>query len=155
MPQESSSERMDHHPQTVFELFNEIGIIDQLATTRFERALPYGLTASQFSVLNNFVRLGGERSPKQLADAFQVTKGAMTNTLSKLESKGFVTIRPSDIDGRAKIVQITQAGVSARHEAIAQAAEAMSDLAGLITPEMLSTLLGPLRTIRAYLDRNR
>ena len=49
-----------------FQLFNEIGIIQQLVNTRFERALPDGLTASQFGVLNHFVRLGGERAPSDL-----------------------------------------------------------------------------------------
>ena len=71
---------MKPEPELLFTLFNEIGIGNQLSSTRFERALPKGLTTSQFSVLNNFVRLGGTRSPKQLANAFQVTKGAMTNT---------------------------------------------------------------------------
>ena len=35
------------------QVFAEIGIIDQLATTRMDRLLPVGLTSAQFSVLNH------------------------------------------------------------------------------------------------------
>ena len=70
-----------------FRFFTEIGIIEQLARNRLERGLPDGLKISQFSVLNHLVRLGGEWSPARLARAFQVTKGAMTNTLQRLEKR--------------------------------------------------------------------
>ena len=73
----------------VFRLFNEIGIISQLSGTILARVLPHGLSMAQFGVLNNFVRLGGERTPAGLAEAFQVTRGAMTNTLTRLEAQGF------------------------------------------------------------------
>ena len=56
----------------VFAFFNEIGIIEQLARNAFERVMPDGLRLPHFSVLNHFVRLGGERSPGELARAFQV-----------------------------------------------------------------------------------
>ena len=91
----------DTHPhQQLFEFFNEIGIINQLSSTRFERVLPPGLSLAQFSVLNNFARLGGTRTPAQLASAFQVTKGAMTNTLKKLAAGGYINITPDPADGR-------------------------------------------------------
>ena len=77
-----------------FELFNEIGIINQLSTTMFERVLPKGMTQAQFTVLNHFVRLGHqERSPAQLAFAFQVTRPTMTSTLTRMERAGLIAIR--------------------------------------------------------------
>lgn len=42
--------------RVAFRVMNEIGIIDQLGTTLFERAMPHGLTLPQFIVLNHFVR---------------------------------------------------------------------------------------------------
>ena len=39
----------------------------------------------------------GEASPAALARAFQLTKGAMTNTLQRLEAQGFVRV-----DGRRR-----------------------------------------------------
>ncbi len=144
-----------NHQALLFDLFNEIGIVNQLSSNRFERALPGGLTMSQFGVLNNFVRLGGERSPKQLADAFQVTKGAMTNTLGKLEAKGLIRVRASAADGRAKVVTITPKGTKCRNECIALAGDVMADLGDVVSPERAAELLEPLREIRAYLDNHR
>ena len=102
----------------IFTFFNEIGIIDQLAQNILERALPDGLKMSHFVVLNHFARLGGARSPQDLARAIQVTKGAMTNTLKRLESRGLVNVRPDPDDGRAKRVTLTDAGLHVRNEAI-------------------------------------
>ncbi len=102
---------MDKDP-LAFRIFNEIGIISQLSSAVMERVLPHGLTMSQFGVLNHFVHLGGERTPAGLAEAFQVTRGAMTNTLARLDKAGFVMMRPDPKDGRGKIVTITEAGRS-------------------------------------------
>ena len=80
-----------HQEESVLSgFFTEIGIISQLSFKAFEQVLPRGLTVSQFSVLNNLSRLGDGKSPSVLANAFQVTKGAMTNTLAKLEAGGLV-----------------------------------------------------------------
>ncbi|MCE3289998.1 MAG: MarR family transcriptional regulator, partial [Caulobacter sp.] len=73
-------------------VLTEIGIISQLSNAALERSLPEGMSAAQFGVLTHFMRRGGEKSPAQLAKAFQVTKGAMTNTLQRLEAQGFVRV---------------------------------------------------------------
>ena len=93
-----------------FRFFNEVGIINQLSSTKAERVMPHGLTMSQFGVLNHFMRGLPPKPPQDLAAAFQVTKGAMTNTLKQLDSKGFVKIIPSETDGRSKIVSISEQG---------------------------------------------
>jgi DNA-binding PadR family transcriptional regulator len=72
------------------QLLTEIGIINQLSMTLLERTIPAGMSAAQFGVLSHFVRRGREESPAQLASAFQVTKGAMTNTLQRLEAQGLL-----------------------------------------------------------------
>jgi len=77
----------DDETASLFSFFNEIGIIAQLASNLFAQSLPGGLTQSQFSVLNWFARVDSEATPKRLATAFQVTPGAMTNTLKKLAEK--------------------------------------------------------------------
>ena len=83
-------------------VMTEIGIIAQLSQARLERNLPDGLSAAQFGVLIHFSRRGGRESPARLASAFQVTKGAMTNTLQRLEARGFVAIVGDPDDGRRK-----------------------------------------------------
>ena len=139
----------------LFVFFNEIGIIEQLARSRFERVLPDGLTLAQFGVLNNFVRLGGERSPGGLARAFQVTKGAMTNTLQRLEAKGYVSLRPNPADGRAKIVALTEAGRGGRERALAALAPALAELEREIPGAWFIEALFFLQLLRGTLDRAR
>jgi len=83
----AESESRDENGSALYAFFNEIGIINQLFSTAFRRALPDGMTSAQFTVLNHFARLGGERTPAQLAASFQVTKGAITNTLQNWRRK--------------------------------------------------------------------
>ena len=66
-----------------------------------------------FSVLNQLAHIGNERTPAQLAKSFHVTRGAMTNTLSKLEMAGYIHIRPDWDDARRKLVALSPAGSEA------------------------------------------
>jgi DNA-binding MarR family transcriptional regulator len=156
MSRKSSSGKQGAADQaTAFEFFNEIGIISQLASNRMQRALPHGLNQSQFSVLNWFVRVDDEATPSRLASAFQVTRGAMTNTLTKLSSKGFVAIDPDPASGRSKIVTLTAAGRAARDSAIAALGSDLSDFLEAFPAERLNKVLPLLREARAYLDAAR
>ena len=138
-----------------FRLFTEIGIIAQLSGNRLERVLPEGMSLAQFSVLNHFVRLGGAWSPSRLAAAFQVTKGAMTNTLQRLEGQGHVKIVADEKDARAKLVEITDAGRKAREAAILATGPIISQVAGLTSAADVRAALPFLETLRKILDENR
>ena len=85
-------------------LFSEIFMADQLARARLAKALPKGMELSHFSVLNHLARTNSERTPAQLARAFHVTRGAMTNTVNRLERAGYVHVRPDWDDARRKFV---------------------------------------------------
>ena len=98
-------------------LFSEVFISDQLARDLIGKALPKGMQISHFSVLNHLARVQEERTPAQLARSFHVTRGAMTNTLSKLVWAGHVHIRPDWDDARRKFVAISPAGRQARDAA--------------------------------------
>lgn len=139
----------------IFTLFNEIGIINQLSTSRFARVLAPDLNPSEFSVLNHCVRLPGEKSPSRLAKAFQMTKPSMTAILAKLESKAYVQIKGSDTDRRRKIVTITDAGRAARARGIA----AMAPLAEIVLDQFdlaqLEKMLPTLQALREFLDAER
>lgn len=139
-----------------FEFFNEIGIIDQLSGTIFERALPAGMTRAQFTVLNHFVRLGHhERSPAQLASAFQVTRPTMTSTLARMTRDGLVAIRDDPADGRAKLVSLTDKGRAAREAALGAIAPLLPLLEAVIDPSELALVLPVLRRVRIALDAAR
>ena len=65
-----------------FVFINEVAIIEHLTRTAAERALPAGLSLAGFVVLNHMIRMRHERrAPAQIANAVQVTKGAMTGTV--------------------------------------------------------------------------
>lgn len=146
---------LSQEQQVYFRFFNEVGIINQLSSTRAERNMPHGLTMSQYSVLNHFVRGLPPKSPLDLANAFQVTKGAMTNTIKQLEKKGFVAVRPHELDGRSKIVSISQAGISAHQDALQSLRLAFSDFIGAFEPEELANLIPIMEKVRVWLDNNR
>lgn len=139
----------------LFTLFNEIGIIHQLSSTAFERVLPHGLTQAQFTVLNHCVRLGDNKTPAQLASAFQVTRGTLTSTLQRLVAKGFIEVVPDGVDGRSKRVLLTPSGRAARDDAIAAAAPILSGARDALSREDVERLLPVLTKLRAWLDGNR
>jgi DNA-binding MarR family transcriptional regulator len=148
----TSSETNDF---SLFSYFNEIGIIAQLSNALFEANLPEGLNNSQFSVLNWFSRVDSEATPGRLAAAFQVTAGAMTNTLKKLESKGLVKIEPDQFSGRKKKVTITPEGERMRIQAINSAAPLFREFAENFPKESIESQLQHLQKVRAYLDERR
>ncbi|MDQ0466696.1 DNA-binding MarR family transcriptional regulator [Caulobacter ginsengisoli] len=137
------------------ELFTEIGIIQQLSNAALERALPDGLSAAGFGVLTHFVRRGGEESPARLAGAFQVTKGAMTNTLQRLEAAGFVAIRGDAADGRRKLVSLTPAGRAAYEDGLVRLRPRMEGLRTAFSDADFETALPFLRALRIWLDEHR
>lgn len=141
--------------EILFGFFNEIGIIAQLSGNAFERAMPEGMTLPQFSVLNHMVRLGDGWSPLRIANAMQVTKGAMTNTLQHLERKDLIEVKPDEKDGRAKRVFITEAGRAMREQCIATMIPYMGNFAKAHPPAELASILPSLREIRAWLDKER
>jgi len=138
-----------------FRLLNEIGIIAQLSKTLFERQMSGGLTLPQFTVLNHFARLGGEKSPADLARAFQVTRGTMTSTLQRLEQKGYVALDPDPADGRGKRVRLTPAGLAARNAAIAALGPRTAELERAFGSEAFAAALPFLTDLRTHLDRAR
>lgn len=138
-----------------FQLFNEIGIIAQLSASRFERVLPHALTLAQFSLLNHCVRLGDGWTPARLAAAFQVTRGTMTSTLQKLETKGFIRIDPDPDDARSKRVFLTPAGKQAREASLKALAPELAQLPEGFPPELAAEILPALERLRIWLDTHR
>lgn len=137
------------------QVLTEIGIIAQLSGAALERSLPDGLSRAQFGVLSHFMRRGGEESPARLAAAFQVTKGAMTNTLQRLEAQGYVAIAGDSGDGRRKRVSLTPAGVKAYEAGIAAVRPHMDGLRDAFTEAEFKAAIPFLTALRIWLDDNR
>ncbi|MEL6841330.1 MAG: MarR family transcriptional regulator [Pseudomonadota bacterium] len=133
-------------------LFSEILMVDQLARANVARVLPKGMELSHFSVLNHLAHAGVERSPAQLAKTFHLTRGAMTNTLHKLEWAGWVHIRPDWDDARRKMVAISPSGQAARDAALAAIAPVIADVVKKVGHEKMRAVLPVLREMRLKLS---
>ncbi len=133
-------------------LFGELFMADQLARNRVSKALPKGMELSHFSELNHLARINDERTPAQLARAFHVTRGAMTNTLTKLEWAGHIHIRPDWDDARQKFVAISPSGRAARDAAVASVIPMIADVVQTLGAEKVRAVLPILREMRQKLE---
>jgi len=131
-------------------LFSELFVADQLARSRVAKVLPKGMELSHFSVLNLLAR-GGERSPAELARAFNVTRGAMTNTIGKLEWAGYVHVRPDWDDARRKFVSVSPAGIKARDAAYSAITPILDDAVNAIGRDRVRAALPVIRELRRLL----
>lgn len=135
-------------------LFSELLTVDQLVRNRLSKVLPKGMEISHFSVLNHLAGMAEERSPAQLAKSFHVTRGAMTNTLSKLEWAGYIHIRPDWDDARRKMVAISPAGRHARDAALAGISPMINELVSELGGEKVRAALPILRELRLKLEES-
>ncbi|MEM1286444.1 MAG: MarR family transcriptional regulator [Pseudomonadota bacterium] len=161
MPGAAPSDTLDDlldAPRLWFRVFNEIGIINQLSVAQLERILAPHLKFADFRVLNHFIRLGGPRTPVDLARSFQVTKGTMTHTLQKMERLELIAVSPHGGDGRSKLVDITDAGRTAHAEALVGLLPEMERVIDGLDPVVVQTLkdaLPAMVALRQALDKAR
>ncbi len=146
------SEGPDKTDDLAVTLFGELFMADQLARNRITKALPKGMQLSHFSVLNHLARASDERTPAQLARAFHVTRGAMTNTLTKLEWAGHVHIRPDWDDARQKFVALSPSGRAARDAAVAAVAPLIAEVVTALGADKVRAVLPVLRELRLKME---
>lgn len=134
-------------------LVSELLTADQLLRARLTKVLPNKMEISHFSVLNHLAAIQAEKTPAQLARSFHVTRGAMTNTLTKLEFAGYVHIRPDWDDARRKLVAISPAGRAARDAALAAITPLITDMLGDLGETRVRAALPVLRELRLKLEQ--
>ena len=139
---------MDNENSLAVSLFGEILALDQLVRARLAKVLPKGMELSHFSVLNQLSHTKIERTPAQIAKSFRVTRGAITNTLNKLEVSGYVHVRPDWDDARRKMVSISPAGIVARNNALAAVTPIINELISEMGEERLKAIVPILRDLR-------
>jgi len=134
------------------EFFAAVGAIEQLHRNRLERVLPQGVSAAGFAVLNRLARRGAD-SPASLATGFQLSKGAITNTLQRLEAGGWISLAGDPSDGRRKVVSLTAEGLAAHAAAVAALRPLADDLRTAFPADAFAEALPFLTTLRAWLQR--
>ena len=133
-------------------LFSEIATIDQLIRAQISKSLPDGMAISHLSVLNHLSAMKNEKTPVQLAKSFHVTKGAMTNTLSRLETSGYIHIRPDSNDARRKLVTISKSGREAQRTAIISITPVLAKAINKLGKEKADSVLPIIRELRHILS---
>ena len=139
---------MDNENSLAVSLFGEILALDQLVRARLAKVLPKGMELSHFSVLNQLSHTKIERTPAQIAKSFRVTRGAITNTLNKLELSGYIHVRPDWDDARRKMVSISPAGIVARNNALAAVTPIINELISEMGEERLKAIVPILGDLR-------
>ena len=139
---------MDSENSLAVSLFGEILALDQLVRNRLAKVLPKGMELSHFSVLNQLSHTKTERTPAQIAKSFRVTRGAITNTLNKLELSGYIHVRPDWDDARRKMVSISPAGIVARNNALTAVTPIINELVSEMGEERLKASVPILRELR-------
>jgi DNA-binding MarR family transcriptional regulator len=86
-----------------------------------------------------------------LAETFNVTRGAMTNTLSKLEWAGYIHVRPDWDDARRKMVAISPSGKAAREQALSAIAPMINQVIEQLGEDRVKATLPILRELRKQL----
>lgn len=78
----------------------------------YDKALaPVGLRATQFSILQK-LSAHGEVTITTLADMIAMDRTTMASNLKPLAREGLVTVEPSAVDRRARIVTLTPDGLA-------------------------------------------
>jgi len=139
---------MNNENSLAVSLFGEILALDQLVRNRLAKVLPKGMELSHFSVLNQLSHTKIERTPAQIAKSFRVTRGAITNTLNKLELSGYIHVRPDWDDARRKMVSISPAGIVARNNALTAVTPIINELVSEMGEERLKAIVPILRELR-------
>lgn len=137
------------------QVFTEIGIIEHLMRSAVAKSLPEGMTYSQWEVLVHFSRSGDGETPAQLARALQVTKGAITNTLQRMQALDLVEISADAHDGRKKRIKVTRQGAGVYSQMLRMVRPHLDQLRGGFTDAEFETALPFLRALRVWLDENR
>ena len=143
---------MDNDSSLAAPLFGEILALEQLVRNRLAKVLPKGMELSHFSVLNQLSHTKIERTPAQIARSGRVTRGAITNTLNKLELSGYIHVRPDWEDARRKMVSISPAGMVARNNALTAVTPIIEDLARDMGEGRLKAIVPILRELRQKLE---
>lgn len=102
---------LDVSPQGVFGRLHRLG--DRLREELIVGFRQFGLGEGEFDAMAALRRAGApyELAPGELARHTMVTTGAATKRIDRLEAAGLASRHVSDVDGRGRVVALTEAGL--------------------------------------------
>src|SRR2546421_2468716 len=139
--------------------FEVEGIVERLSglSRRFRRALEetvseFGLSVGEWHVLGALHRTG-RSSPGQLAAEFELSSGAMTNRLDRLEARGLVRRLPDPDDRRAIRVEPTVEGKRVYQQSVGAQAEKEGFVAAALNEREKKQLNALLRRLMVEFEK--
>jgi DNA-binding MarR family transcriptional regulator len=135
-------------------IFNWIGIIDQLATTRATRALDeLKLPMPQFVMLNHFSHRPAEaKTVTGVASALQQPQPGVTKTIQKMVARKLLKADPAPGDARSKLITITPKGLEMHGRAIAAFLPQFADVFSGWDDGEMETLARQLDRLKVWMD---
>jgi DNA-binding MarR family transcriptional regulator len=130
------------------------GINRRVKAALRETLVPYGITGEDWSVLSSLrLRKEGKlTSPGALARDLELSSGAMTSRLDRLEALGLVRRLPDPADRRGVRVQLTDEGRAAWDAAAEVQGRKEAFFASALTPEEQRQLNALLRKLMLALE---
>jgi len=123
-----------------------------------ERTLvEFDLDRRSFKLLSKLRRFGPpyQRSAGTLANDLQLSSGAMTNRLDRMEAAGLIRRLPDPNDRRGTLVEPTEAGHAAWDQAVGTQARREAEIAAVLSYQEREQLHRLLRHLmRAFPDRD-
>jgi DNA-binding MarR family transcriptional regulator len=138
------------------------GIVERMngLSRRFKRSLnetlaEHGLTREEWEGLGALRRAGPpfRRSAGELAELSELSSGAMTNRLDRLEKAGLVKRLPDPNDRRGVLVELTKAGQKAWLESTGAEAAREALIAAALSDREKEQLNGLLRRLMLEFER--
>lgn len=137
------------------------GIVDRIGgiERRLKHALTetleeFGLSVGEWKVLTSLRwDPAHRRSPGDLAKAHELSSGAMTNRLDRLEGAGLVRRLPDPDDRRGVHVELTEEGLRTWQQSVVAQAEKEAIVAAALTPDEMDQLNTLLRRVMIELER--
>ena len=131
------------------------GVVDRVCklSKRFDTLLDHAVDAfelnkGEYKLLVRLRQLPGfAMSPGELGEALDLSSGAMTNRLDRLEAAGLVAREPDPDDRRALIVRLTPEGVRRIDEAVNAEAESEAAVVSVLSPAEQKRLNALLRKL--------
>jgi DNA-binding MarR family transcriptional regulator len=129
------------------------------ASQHLERAVRSNLAANgvdeywEIEVLLSLLRAPGHRrSAGELQRESQVTSGAITNRVGRLESRGWVTREVDPVDRRQVLVSLTDEGLKQANHVVAIKHESEKQIFSGLDRVLLERLTGELRSLLASME---
>ena len=138
------------------------GIVDRTMglSRRFRRTMDdtlagFGLTWVEFKILSSLRHAGPpyRRSPGRLAEHTELSSGAMTNRLDKLEAAGLVRRSPDPDDRRGIQVVLTEKGFATWQRSVGVQAQKEALIPSALTDEEKEQLNVLLRRLMLAFER--